>query len=585
MTLDLTELFSGTEGHTNIGKIAIVGESWGAEEARLGSPFVGESGKELTRLLSDAGLSRADCFLTNVCSRRPPDNDMQFFFISSKAAKSSGELPLRGLFPDPQTRADLARLHRQLAHIRPKVIIALGNYALWALTESNFKVTTKKGWKIPTGITSWRGSYLEWNTWDADEIDPELHIPIIPTFHPAAILRSWADRTPAAHDLRVRARPLAQGFAVPKPDYRFLIRPTFEQALAALDKLDALSDGSWITCDTETRGESIACIGIAWSAHDAVCLPFATVHGEGSYWTPEQELLILSRLEPILSGRRLRLSNQNINFDRQYWRRFLLIDAKASFDTMTAQHVCWPGTPKSLAYIASLYCRYYRFWKDDGRNWSIEQDEEVLWNYNCIDCVTTWEATQVFLSLIPKLGLQAQFAERMRQLDIAYRMMLRGIRLDERERSRQLMQVMDDQARLQSYLDLLVPKSWRPLIAGKASKSEWYSSPSQAAALFYDILGVKEIINRKTKQRTLDDDALLRIKTSYPVLEQLVEPIQSLRSLGVIASNFLTARCDDDGRMRCTFDPTGTETFRYSSYENAFWRGTNLMNIPTEKDE
>lgn len=582
---DLVELFAGTEGYANVGKIAIVGESWGSEEHRLGAPFVGESGRELTKMLQDAGLSRTDCFITNVCSRCPPENETQYFFISSKAAKADGEQPLRGLYPDPQTRLDLARLHRQLAHIKPRVIVALGNYALWALTENNFKVSTKKGWKVPSGITNWRGSYLEWNTWDAEGLDPELHTPLIPTFHPAAILRSWPDRTPACHDLRVRVKPLSLGFSVPKPDYRFLLKPSYDQVMNGLSHLEALPSGALITADTETRGESIACLGIAWSAHDALCIPFSVASGSGSYWSPDEETRIVRRLEATLDGNRLRLSNQNINFDRQWWRRFLLVDAKASFDTMTAQHVCWPGTPKSLAYISSLYCSYHKFWKDDGRNWTIDQDEEVLWRYCCIDCVSTWEATKVLDQLVKSLGLTAQFAERMEQLDIAYEMMIRGIRLDEKERSRQLMQVMNDQARLQSYLEMIVPKDWPALVAGKGSKSQWYSSPAQAATLFYDLLGCKEIINRKTKQRTLDDDALLRIKTTYPVLEQLVEPIQSLRSLGVIASNFLTARCDDDGRMRCTFDPTGTETFRYSSYENAFWRGTNLMNIPTEKDE
>lgn len=583
--MDDLDLFRGTESSNVRGKIAIVGESWGREEHSAQAPFVGESGKELTRMLQDAGISRADCFLTNVCSRRPPDNDMRYFFTSSAAAKSGGETALRGLYPDTQTRSDLARLHLQLSVVKPRVIIALGNYALWALTEDNFKISSKGGWKIPTGISNWRGSYLEWNTWDVDAIDPELHIPVIPTFHPAAIMRSWPDRTPAVHDLRARALPLAKGFAVPRPDYRFVIRPSFEEAMNVFDTIDRLPDGRWITSDTETRGESIACLGVAWSAHDALCVPFSVVSGDGSYWQPEQEIALRARFETVLRGDRLRVSNQNINFDRQWWRRFLFIESQPSFDTMVAQHVCWPGTPKGLAYLSSLYCGYHRFWKDEGRNWDINQDEEILWRYNCIDCVTTWEITQVLSSLVKTLGLSDQFAERMEFLEDAYRMMLRGVRLDEKERSRQLLQVMDDQSRIQSYLDRLIPPEWKALIRGKASKSEWYSSPAQSAALFYDILGCKEIINKKTKNRTLDDDALLRIKTSYPILSQLVEPIQSLRSLGVIASNFLTARTDDDGRVRCTFDVTGTDTFRWSSYENAFWRGTNLQNIPTEKDE
>lgn len=583
---DLVALFTGTEGYTNVGKVAIVGEVWGPEERKVGAPFVGDSGRELTRMLTDAGLSRSDCFLTNVCSRQPPGQDTSMFFLSSKTAKVEGEQSLRGLYPDPQTRLDLARLHKQLAYIRPKVIVALGNYALWALTEANFKISNKKGWKVPTGITNWRGSYLEWNTWDADGIDPELHTPVIPTFHPAAIMRSWPDRTPAVHDLRARVGPLSKGFAVPKPEYRFTLKPSFEQVMDALTHLANLPAGSWITSDTETRGESVACLGIAWSDKDAICIPFASAAANsGSYWSPEEEARIVTALEAPLSGNRLRLSNQNINFDRQYWRRFLFVQSRPSFDTMVAQHVCWPGTPRGLAYIASLYCRYYKFWKDDGRKWDIDQDESVLWRYCCVDCVTTWESTQVLQALISKLGLNAQFAERMRFLEVAFRLMLRGIRVDDKERARQIMQVMEDQSKIENYFGRIIPSGWLPLLKGKTSSAEWYNSPAQAAALFYDILGCKEIIDRKTGNRTLDDDALLRIGQSHPLLAQLVEPLQSLRSLGVILSNQLMARADQDGRMRSTFDITGTDTFRWSSYENAFWRGMNLQNISTEKDE
>lgn len=590
--MDLTSLFLFTEGSHNRGKIAIVGESWGAEEDRAKTPFVGESGKELTRMLQDAGISRHECFITNVCSRRPPDNDMRYFFTSTVAARKAGEQPLRGTYPDTQTRADLARLHQQLAVVRPRVIIALGNYALWALTEDNFGISDSKGWKVPTGIVNWRGSYLEWNTWDVYEesgrlaLNPELHIPVIPTFHPAAILRQWSWRTPAVHDLRTRVLPLAKGFSVPNPDYRFIINPTFEQANAALDIIDALPDGSLITCDLETRAEHIACAGIAWSAHDAVCIPFMCTKGSGNYWSPGEEMVLRSRLEKTLAGDRLRLSNQNINFDRQYIFRWLFIRPKAAFDTMVAHHVCWPGTPKGLAYLSSLYCRYHRYWKDEGRKWDESMDESRLWRYNCIDAVSTWEITKELESLIKHLGFQSQFQERMDMLDIAFEMMVRGVAFDEKERMRQVMDVMQQQSQIASYLDGCIPDHLKPLLRGKTAKAEWYDSPSQLGVLFYDLFGLPEIRDKKTGNRTCDDDALEKFRLALPLLSPIIEAIQDRRSLRVIKSNFLEVQLEPyDNRLHCTFDPTGTETFRWSSYENAFWRGTNMQNIPKEQDE
>lgn len=584
--IDLQELFYGVENPTCQGRIAIVGESWGEREAYAKRPFVGQSGDELTRMLADAGIARSDCFITNVCSRRPAENDMKYFFTSTVAARKDGQAPLRGLYPDAETLRDLARLHRQLAFIKPKVIIAFGNYALWALTQNCFSIGNAKGWKVPTGITNWRGSYLEWNTWDVPgQTNPELSIPLIPTYHPAAILRQWSWRTPAVHDLRQRVAPIVRGLKVPTPDYRFTIRPSFQEAIRAFDLLDALPDGHLITCDTETRGGTITCLGIAWSAHDAICIPFVDNSERGSYWTPEEEAVIRLRLETIIDGNRLRLSNQNINYDRQYWLKDLFIRAKASFDTMVAQHLCWPGTPKGLGYISSLYCHYHRYWKDDGRNWDLTQDEEILWHYNCQDCVITWEATQVLEHLMKKLDLYRLFPERMELLELAFEMMEDGIAIDVRERGHQLAETLEQIEHIGAFLSAIIPQNFKDAIRGKTSTSEWYSSPSQTASLFYDIFGVKEIRNRKTGNRTTDDDALLRIVKAEPLLTDFIEALQALRSLGVIYSTFLSAEIDQDNRMRCTWDPTGTSTFRWSAYENAFGRGTNLMNIPKEKDE
>ena len=57
--------------------IAVVGEAWGEHEARQRSPFVGPSGYELTKMLGEAGIHRADCFLTNVFNLRPERNDIE----------------------------------------------------------------------------------------------------------------------------------------------------------------------------------------------------------------------------------------------------------------------------------------------------------------------------------------------------------------------------------------------------------------------------------------------------------------------------------------------------------------------------
>ena len=73
-------------------QIMIVGEAPGHEEDRLGLPFQGESGKELNRMLADAGIARSECFLTNVVRSRPPNNDLNNFIAK---AKRTVQMPTR----------------------------------------------------------------------------------------------------------------------------------------------------------------------------------------------------------------------------------------------------------------------------------------------------------------------------------------------------------------------------------------------------------------------------------------------------------------------------------------------------------
>src|SRR3990172_1822079 len=68
-------------------QIMIVGEAPGADEEIAGIPFVGSSGTELTRMLHEAGIVRSECFLTNVCKYRPPENKIEFFFLDAKRTK------------------------------------------------------------------------------------------------------------------------------------------------------------------------------------------------------------------------------------------------------------------------------------------------------------------------------------------------------------------------------------------------------------------------------------------------------------------------------------------------------------------
>ena len=144
--------------------VLLIGEAPGASEDLEGRPFVGRSGKLLDELLGEAGLARADVFITNVVKARPPGNR------DPTAAEVRHHLPW---------------LEQQLALIRPRVIVPVGRHAL-----AHFAPGQK--------ITEVHGAPLER---DGRRI--------VPWLHPAAALRSPRLRDTLVADARALPRLLA----------------------------------------------------------------------------------------------------------------------------------------------------------------------------------------------------------------------------------------------------------------------------------------------------------------------------------------------------------------------------------------
>jgi DNA polymerase len=331
----------GPSGPTNA-SIAIVGEAPGADEEAKGVPFVGTSGEELNRMLGEAGISRSECFVTNVCKIRPPNNDITKFFAPSKKLATRDHVLTFGKFASAPILRGLEALRKELTLVKPNIVIALGNTSLWALTER---------W----GITKWRGSMLHgfggYQT--------------IPTIHPAAVLREWAWRSIVVTDLRRAAKYRTAKF--PTPTWNFITRPGFSVVESVLQRLLQRAEVEpelWLDFDLETKHGHIDCAGISWSLSDALCMPFL-----GDYWTIEQESYIISALRRLLTHPRVRVRGQNLLYDCQYTFKWWGFIPRVAQDTMLSHHVAFCGMRKSLDFQASLYCTSYVQWKPDKSAW------------------------------------------------------------------------------------------------------------------------------------------------------------------------------------------------------------------------
>ena len=167
--------------------LMFVGEAPGADEDEQGEPFVGKAGQLLTRIIETMGLSRSQVYIGNILKCRP-DTPGQ----SAGNRKPTSE----------EMQTCLPWLHQQIDLIRPRVLVALGATAVEGLLGKT------------VGITKLRG---HWQTYRG--------IPLMPTYHPAYLLRNqalsekrkvWEDMLAVMEKLPLSISAKQRGFFLPK---------------------------------------------------------------------------------------------------------------------------------------------------------------------------------------------------------------------------------------------------------------------------------------------------------------------------------------------------------------------------------
>jgi len=213
-------------------KIVLVGEAPGKEEDETGVPFTGASGTLLTQIMREAGIERNQCYITNVIKYRPPNNNLhKLHEIGLKLEECEEEL------------------RRELRQLNPNVIVPLGNVALKAITG--------KGVRDKDKITNWRGSIIPSYPSIGRDGTP---VKVIPTLHPAFIMRSWGDSPLLLFDfLKIKKESSFKGFgSLKKKDYKTLteFRETQDWLSSAMD-VEALA----LDIETYKYTDIIKCIG------------------------------------------------------------------------------------------------------------------------------------------------------------------------------------------------------------------------------------------------------------------------------------------------------------------------------------
>ena len=532
-------------------KIIALGQTPGPDELRSGRPFSGVSGWEWDKMLKEAGLSRSTIFSFNVVDRLPPAGKVENFFAKKREADKLGLPWVMGRRPyDDCIIEGIENVQSTIAEIQPNIIIALGDLAMWALTGES-------------GITKWRGSVMESN-----EIGGRVY-KVIPTFNPAFISRNWPTRWIGVQDHR---RILRESFfpEIKYPKREYLIRPTLDEAIHAIER----AKGNLTTNDLETRGGQIACVGIGYSSMEAACIPLICSDKPEGYWSAHEEHLITTKLKEVLTHPETQIIFQHGHFDAQMYIAQWGYIPNVTYDTMIAQHVCYADMRKSLALMASLYCKYYKFWKDDGKEWDpdIHSDEDY-WTYNCDDLCYTYEVHDVQKMIMKKRDLENAFNIQMRMFLPTLKMMLRGVNVDVALKERMGGELQREMTKRMTYFENVLGHPLNP------------GSHVQMKNLFYGDFQVKPYFDRKTKSQSLNDEGLEVVKKRKPVLRPLVEAVQEYRSLSTFKSNFAEMRLSPDERIRCSINMSFVKTFRLSTSENIWGEGRNLQNMSKGRKE
>jgi uracil-DNA glycosylase family 4 len=411
--------------------VMIVAEALGEQEALRGQPLVGPSGEFVDRMIrrtpdpiSGQLLDPADFLFTNTIRCRPPNNvlkDMPW----EKEAKETCSPYLKSL----------------IAELKPKAILALGDTAMQWFTGRS-------------GITSLRGYAFS-----------TPYGPVVPTYHPAFLLRgkhNWASIW--IMDL-LKALTLARnGGKLPKMEGRYLTHPSPQEARAWTEKfLAEATSETRLSFDLETPYASDG-------KDEEIEAEEFTIEDDASYTIlmcsfsyKEKEAISMPWMPPYIDMIKQLLAHPCVkvgwnvnNFDIP---RLVANGAPVNgpvIDGMDAWHFLFPAFRMGLKYVATFY-------RPDVGAWKLQSKEKPQW-YNCVDADVALCCVNGILGKLEEQGRLRTFMRHFVDLGVVLRKISkRGIPVDLqlRKEARERFQGMYD-AELQT-LQGLIPESVKPL--------------------------------------------------------------------------------------------------------------------------
>lgn len=500
--------------------IVLVGEAPGAEEVRTGRPFVGGAGRVLNLLLYCAKLPRSECYVTNVVKCRPPNNRTPTTEEIAWCLSKHWKMP--ALF----TLYDLKLVGGDLH--KCSLLVPLGETALSAMTDGVVK-----------GISKRRGFLWERS--------------ILPTFHPAFIMRKQDMLPVVVRDLEKAKRIARDGYIYVEPAYN--LNPTPQQLYEFIETCGGFAFDIETTALKPEEG-NIRCCGLCDKAGEAMCVPFEP---------PYIELLKRLFQKPILKVA------HNVLFDVPWLEYHGFTVQPSLFDTMNAFHLTAPDLPVKLEFVASLYTNL-PYWK--------HLDKENLELYNCYDVDATWRIYEALQEELHETELFELYHKSVNPLLPVIRgLNAGGIKVDRIKMKGHRMRLENDIEINQGKLRDIVGEHLEVYNHPGSVEEIWqradkfnHNSPKQVAWFLYDVLKIPQQFHRKTGKVTTNEETLIQIQRKDP--HDFIEVLLELRGYEKLASTYLKYELDPANRLYTEFLIHRTATGRLAS------RHPNLQNVP-----
>jgi uracil-DNA glycosylase len=347
--------------------IWLIGEAPGADEDQQGVPFVGASGRELDRLLEEAGINTGDCYYTNPYKCRPPDNKLE-------------RLPELGI----ATALFEEAFFEELNVYKPTIIIPLGATPLGILCPATISKRTKHA-----EISKWRGSIL-----CSDQLMWEHYV--VSAFHPAFIFRAWDERQNTILCLAKAAEEFQywkqHGCLQPVPQRRLIDSPSADDSIDYLSGVLSSPKETVVSIDIENIGVYHGKYKTPQRNRIPYVIGFSTdplvgisIELAGYEYSKSKAIWLL--INRVLAEKKQ--LGQNYYTHDLPWLQYIGFSPSIQLvqDTLVRHHVLWPELSHKLDYQTFQYTRE-PYYKDEGKNWTVKE-KHIMKRYNCKDvCVT-----------------------------------------------------------------------------------------------------------------------------------------------------------------------------------------------------